>query len=236
MTYDPAAVQELLALLDDSIGDERLSDEEKRRLAAALQNGRWRENDLRRLRNRAFDLLREHLTDPRQLGLLKWLEGIVRTLDGVRAAGGSTHSEAFFSPGSDCLSAVRKCLRETRVRADICVFTLSDDRIAEDILAAHRRGIAIRLLTDNAKELDPGSDIGRLRDAGIAVAVDRTVAHMHHKFAIFDGMRLLNGSYNWTRSASDFNEENLVISDDPGLVSSFSAQFDKLWNSLVAGA
>lgn len=232
MTYDPEAVQGLLAQLADSIGDERLGDDEKRGLTLALQAAHLRDEDLRRLRNRAFDLVRERLADPRQLLLLKWLEGVVRTLDGARTPSVGVSCEAFFSPGTDCLAAIRKCLRETRTRADICIFTLSDDRIAEDMLAAHRRGVAIRLLTDNAKELDLGSDIGRLREAGIAVAVDRSAAHMHHKFAIFDGLRLINGSYNWTRSACDSNEENLVLSNDPNLVSSFSAHFDRLWQTL----
>jgi phosphatidylserine/phosphatidylglycerophosphate/cardiolipin synthase-like enzyme len=52
---------------------------------------------------------------------------------------------------------------------------------------------------------------------------------MHHKFAVIDGKTLLTGSYNWTRSAADFNEENVVVTDDPRLVSSFAAEFEKLW-------
>ena len=52
---------------------------------------------------------------------------------------------------------------------------------------------------------------------------------MHHKFAIFDGTRLLNGSYNGTRGAADMNYENLVDTDDPNLVAAFSAEFERLW-------
>ena len=53
---------------------------------------------------------------------------------------------------------------------------------------------------------------------------------MHHKFALFDRMLLVNGSYYWTRSAAERNEENLVVSDDPRLVGSFQAEFEKLWD------
>ena len=56
---------------------------------------------------------------------------------------------------------------------------------------------------------------------------------MHHKFAIFDASLLLNGSYNWTRSAAENNEENFIITDQPVLISVFHQQFEKLWNSLV---
>lgn len=71
-----------------------------------------------------------------------------------------------------------------------------------EILAAYQRKLAVRIVTDNEKELDSGSDIARCRAEGIAVRVDRSSAHMHHKFALFDGQVLINGSYNWTRSAA----------------------------------
>ena len=62
--------------------------------------------------------------------------------------------------------------------------------------------------------------------------MDRTEAHMHHKFAIFDGTWLLSGSYNWTRSASEANEENLIQSKDMPLLAQFSRRFELLWAAL----
>lgn len=234
MSREALPVHDLLAGIAASLDDARLSDEEKRDLALALRENPPRDEDLRRLRNRAFDLVRERLNDAEQRGLLKWLEGMVRTLDGGRPSPGSAPQTAHFSPGNDCLDAIRTRLRHTVRRADICVFTLSDDRISEEMLAAHRRGVVLRLLTDNEKEFDQGSDVSRLRAAGIAVAVDRGAAHMHHKFAIFDGIWLLNGSYNWTRSACEANNENLVVSQDGELLRRFSAHFETLWKALTA--
>jgi phosphatidylserine/phosphatidylglycerophosphate/cardiolipin synthase-like enzyme len=52
---------------------------------------------------------------------------------------------------------------------------------------------------------------------------------MHHKFALFDGQLLLNGSFNWTRSASLNNEENLLVTDNVVLVRSYQQQFELLW-------
>lgn len=43
---------------------------------------------------------------------------------------------------------------------------------------------------------------------------------MHHKFAIVDGRLLINGSFNWTRQAVLYNQENCVITDNSSLVSS----------------
>jgi phosphatidylserine/phosphatidylglycerophosphate/cardiolipin synthase-like enzyme len=141
-------------------------------------------------------------------------------------------SRAYFSPGDACLQAILGELGRCRHAADICVFTITDDRIASAIADLHRRGVKVRILTDNDKQYDGGSDIDRLRRAGIAVKVDETEHHMHHKFAVLDGTRLLNGSYNWTRSAAAYNEENLIITSDAELVRAFSRQFQKMWEKL----
>jgi phosphatidylserine/phosphatidylglycerophosphate/cardiolipin synthase-like enzyme len=114
----------------------------------------------------------------------------------------------------------------------VCVFTITDDRITRALLEAHERGVRVRVVSDGDKAMDPGSDIHRLRQAGVAVRVDRAEAHMHHKFAVFDRMRLLTGSYNWTRSAAAENQENVLVSDDPRLVVPFCRAFDDLWTAL----
>jgi phosphatidylserine/phosphatidylglycerophosphate/cardiolipin synthase-like enzyme len=92
--------------------------------------------------------------------------------------------------------------------------------------------VKLRVLTDNDKAFDRGSDIEEIGRAGVPVKVDRTPFHMHHKFAIFDRTRLINGSYNWTRGAANDNMENLVDTADPALVAAFAAHFEQLWAKL----
>ncbi|TDM08854.1 MAG: nuclease [Ideonella sp. MAG2] len=236
MSSPSAAIEALRQQLELSLADVRLSDDEKRALTDSLRTAQLPEEGLRRLRNQAFELVRQHLQalepeDP--LALVRWLEGVMRALDVSRTAGGAYRAQAWFSPGEDCRDAIVGQLRGCRERADICVFTLSDDRISDEVLAAHRRGVAVRLITDNDKAFDAGSDVMALRDAGVPVRVDQTPAHMHHKFALFDGRFLLNGSYNWTRSASQHNEENLVLCNDPVLLRQFGQAFEALWTDLA---
>jgi phosphatidylserine/phosphatidylglycerophosphate/cardiolipin synthase-like enzyme len=225
-------IDALLVRLDETLADTRLSDEERRSLVSALRDASPPEEGLRQLRNRAFELVRERTHDAAALSLLKWLEGVVRSLDVGRTPREPVRTEVFFSPGQGCLQLIQRQLRGARRSLDLCVFTLSDDRIAHEILAAHRRGVTVRLLTDNEKEFDAGSDVALLRGAGVGTVVDRSSAHMHHKFAIVDGAWLLNGSYNWTRSACEFNEENLVVSNDPALVGAFADQVEQLGRRL----
>lgn len=229
-----AALQALRAALAASLADGRMADDEKRGVAHEIRQAALGPEALNALRNHAFALAREQGAQHDPQALLRWLEGAMRAIDSGRAPGGiALRTTACFSPGLECLNTIVSHLRQAKHHIDLCVFTLSDDRISREVLAAHRRGVALRFVTDNDKEHDAGSDVAELRRAGIPIAVDRTEAHMHHKFAIFDGAWLLNGSYNWTRSACEHNEENLVASNDPQLVARFQAEFERLWKKLA---
>lgn len=230
MSWNPTP---LLAALDDSLADSRLSDAERRDLIAALREANPPEDGLRQLRKQAFALARTRVeAGEAAADLLPWLEGVMRALDQARLPAGLSPSRAHFSPGEDCLRAILGRLRGASRSIDLCVFTISDDRITAEILAAQGRGVQLRLITDNDKAFDAGSDVRQLMARGVPTRVDRSRAHMHHKFALFDGAWLLNGSYNWTRSASELNEENLVLSQEPGLLTAFGERFEALWQRL----
>lgn len=112
---------------------------------------------------------------------------------------------------------------------EICVFTITDDRIASTIIKSHAKGVKVRVITDNDQSEQLGSDIQKLRDAGVPVKMDISPFHMHHKFAIIDRALLLNGSFNWTKGASQSNCENIMITNTPDFVRSFSDHFETMW-------
>ncbi len=225
--------QEIDAWLARSLDDRRLSRNERQALAGFL-SGLGPEADPDALRRRAFEIAGAALVNPDDRPVLTWLEDVLKAIrEGGRAPVHQARAEAHFSPGEDCLRAIRGMLERARRTADVCVFTITDDRLSDAILDAHRRGVSVRVITDNEKAEDLGSDIGRFEASGVAVRVDRSPYHMHHKFAILDGVTLLTGSYNWTRGAARDNEENLIVTDEPRLVNPFASTFERLWAKLA---
>ncbi len=138
----------------------------------------------------------------------------------------------YFSPGTSCLNAILEQIEAARSSLKICVFTISDDRITRAILQAHRSGIKVKIVTDNEKLHDQGSDIRQLAQAGVPVRVDNTSNHMHHKFAIVDNTVVVTGSYNWTRSAALYNHENIIVTSAKPIVEGFCEEFDRLWSEM----
>lgn len=114
----------------------------------------------------------------------------------------------FFSPGDTCVKHINELIESAISELDICVFTISDDRISRALVKAMKNEVSIRIISDNTKMYDEGSDIENLAKVGIPVKIDTTDNHMHHKFMVIDQKIVLTGSYNWTRSAALYNQEN----------------------------
>ncbi|MEE1002091.1 MAG: phospholipase D-like domain-containing protein, partial [Bacteroidales bacterium] len=91
---------------------------------------------------------------------------------------------------------------------DIVVYSISNPAIVDSILAAHKRGAKVRVITDRTQAKGKGSLVGKIRDAGIPVVTNIKHKIEHNKFAVFDGKHVVSGSYNWTTNASMYNSEN----------------------------
>ncbi|WP_166819735.1 phospholipase D-like domain-containing protein [Thalassoroseus pseudoceratinae] len=218
---------------EQTLDDRRLSRSEKRALSRVLDGVALTPHNLSVLRRLAFEVAATGFNDVPARETLGWLEDVIKLL--VPSPEDSIADvESHFSPGDDCPTRIASLFQTAKRTVDVCVFTITDNRIASAIADAHRRGILVRIITDDDKSFDAGSDVERLASIGIEVRRDRSPYHMHHKFAIFDQQTLLTGSYNWTRGAAEYNEENFILSGDLRLIKPFQATFDQLWQQFAA--
>jgi cardiolipin hydrolase len=235
--------QEFGQFLNKTLDDKCLSRNERRTITDLVAQVGNDEVLLGQLRTAAVQQAATVINHPQATPILEWLEDVLKALQ-PRPAGspgaplpqtpaplapGTPVAEVYFSPSEEIIRRLIGFLNNANRTLDICVFTITDDRISGAILAAHRRGVKVRVVTDNEKSLDLGSDIAELQKAGIPLRLDSSPTHMHHKFAIADGSLLLTGSYNWTRSAAMNNQENFIITNDMRMIAGFVREFEKLW-------
>ena len=143
-------------------------------------------------------------------------------------------SKVSFSPGEDCMNDIIEQIQSASKFLDVCVFTIRDNRISDELITAYNNGIEIRIISDNEKMNDDGSDIKNLAAVGINIKIDQSPSHMHHKYMIIDELKVLTGSYNWTKAAAQYNQENIVITDNDDIVTGFIDNFSQLWETSIA--
>jgi cardiolipin hydrolase len=142
------------------------------------------------------------------------------------------YHKVLFSPGHDIPEALSLLLDSAKTSIDLCVFTISDERLAGKITDAFRRGIKVRIISDDQKIFDEGSQVKSLHAAGLPVKVDHSRYHMHNKFGVIDSRITFSGSYNWTYTAREHNQENLVVTTNYDIVHQFNNEFNKLWEQM----
>ncbi len=220
----------LLAQMEESLDDQLLSRKERKDLKALIQELNFEEGNKVWLLSKFRDLALSAVADAESEPLLAWFYEGAKLVLGADAEVSKSKGRAYFSPGDACRDAILYQLANAKTSIDICVFTISDNTIRDALLASHKRGVKVRIISDNDKAHDLGSDLHFLQDAGIAVRTDLTKVHMHHKFALFDRLVLVTGSYNWTRSAATSNYENIVVLEGQDIIPSFVAEFKRLWD------
>jgi cardiolipin hydrolase len=221
-------MDELVEYLQRSIADEVFSKDEKRTLKSMVHERLLDANQLNFLRGKVFELANAKITPANYPFIMDW----IKTATSALVPSTASTTDAFFSPGDACRNTIIQRIDGAIKQLQICVFTISDDSITKSLLAAHRRKVQIKVITDNDKSLDQGFDIDQLARAGIAVKMDITSNHMHHKFMVADQHTLITGSYNWTLSAARYNHENILLTREVNVIKSFSSEFDKLWNEM----
>ena len=217
----------LVTALRESLEDRRLSREERHELTSLLGEHALSAEERAFVRNRVFDVAKQASEVESSTAILAWAQDVIKAVEANRIE--ASQMSLCFSPGDECLESIQRLLRWCKTSADICVFTITDNRVSEAILQCAKRGVKVRVISDNDKSEDTGSDVIRLDKEGIDLRLDKSEHHMHHKFAVFDNTKALTGSYNWTRSAATGNRENILVSDDPRAVDGYAREFQRLW-------
>jgi phosphatidylserine/phosphatidylglycerophosphate/cardiolipin synthase-like enzyme len=223
-------MNELIAHIEKSIVDQYFSRAEKKSLKALIQQKSLSADKLLSLKRSIFNIAQNEAHAENFKAIIKWLEDISLTI----SSSSSAIQQVHFSPGTACREAIIQQLVAANQQVSICVFTISDNVIVDQIINCHRSGLDVKIITDNDKSFDMGSDIAHMQKQGIPVKVDDTRHHMHHKFMVIDQSVVITGSYNWTRSAAEYNHENIVLLQDSKIIKSYQAEFHRLWDAMDA--
>lgn len=224
-------IEQLIQLFQNSFTDLQFNGSDKKTIKDIIRTTGIdkREKDL--IRSKLFDIARQRIAIDEHINVLNWLEEANKSLFTRQER--NTDNDVYFSPGDECMQAIVNRIKLATGNIYACVFTISDDRISEALIQAHHFGVSVKIITDNDKLHDEGSDIKRMAGEGIPIKIDNTESLMHHKFAVIDHKIALTGSYNWTRSAANANQENLLITDVKHVITSYEREFERLWERMV---
>ena len=139
----------------------------------------------------------------------------------------TTEEEVFFSPKGGCTQAIIDNLNWAEKYIRVQAYSFTSKPIAEALIAAHKRGVDVKVLLDKSQLHGKGSKLDLLANAGVPVFIDKKHAIAHNKVMIIDGVTVLTGSFNFSSAAEDKNAENLLVVRDKVV----ARKFRNNWNS-----
>ena len=138
-------------------------------------------------------------------------------------------TEVYFSLSDNPQKEIIKNINRAQAFINIAMYVFTDKEIALPLIDAQKQGVKVRVYLDRS-QIESSYSVSRfLVQKGTKVRISTNNYIMHHKFAIIDNRLLLTGSYNWTFSANNRNDENLMAIDDPEVIARYQDQFEKLW-------
>ena len=140
--------------------------------------------------------------------------------------------ELYFSLYDDPESIIIKNIDNAKEFINIAMYTFTDREIAQAILRAKDRGVDIKIYLDRSQVNAKYSKSRYFINNGIeGIRISSNNYIMHNKFAVIDNEIVITGSYNWTASAGERNDENLLVIDDKNIIKKYQNQFNNLWNN-----
>jgi phosphatidylserine/phosphatidylglycerophosphate/cardiolipin synthase-like enzyme len=150
-----------------------------------------------------------------------------------------TIARSYFSPTDHALDkAVIPLIEGARRTLEVAMFYFTSQEIADAILAAHARGVRVRMILDAGGASSASSKHAILCAHGIAVKTENWGGKSHSKWAVADAgsigsAAVVFGSMNWTGAGDESNDENTLYVKNERFASLFHDEFEHQWGDLA---
>jgi phosphatidylserine/phosphatidylglycerophosphate/cardiolipin synthase-like enzyme len=148
----------------------------------------------------------------------------MKTQDAVQAA---------FAPWDNVEDLLIEAIAGAQRQILVQAYLLTSKKIGNALIAAHRRGVDVRVLVDGEQLVKAGSMTATaLAAAGIAVWIETKYQNAHNKVIVIDAnstnAAVITGSYNFTWTAQRKNAENiLIIRRNPALTERYALNWER---------
>lgn len=149
-----------------------------------------------------------------------------RTHTSVLSVSVTSVEGVYFSPSTETETGLITYINGAKDTLDIAIYSLTNKKIADAILSAKKRKVAIRVVVDKAQAGGKNS-LWKV----VGGKIDKKSGLMHNKFIVRDDACVSTGSFNFTENAVKNNRENLIILCDKQVAQKFSDEFDKIWRN-----
>ncbi|MGB1249172.1 MAG: phospholipase D-like domain-containing protein [Candidatus Promineifilaceae bacterium] len=140
--------------------------------------------------------------------------------------------ENYFSPETKVAPVVASAIANAESEILFLAFSFTHEDVGEAVLERAGAGVDVRGVFETVGSETSFSyypDYRRANLDNLQVRQDGNKRIMHHKVFVIDRETVIFGSFNFTKSGNDRNDENTLIVHDPEFASYFVDEFEFIW-------
>jgi phospholipase D len=161
------------------------------------------------------------------IGAASGYEGAIYFRKDYESLATTSAIQVRFSPGGQCIPFIEQAIGMAQKQVLVQAYAFTSAKIAQALMDAHQRGIIVKVLVDRSQLTAKGSQIKKVVDEGIPVALDIVPGIAHNKVMIIDDAYVLTGSFNWSNAAEYRNAENLLLITDNKVNKIYKSNWEK---------
>lgn len=142
---------------------------------------------------------------------------------------GHSRIETYFSAEGDVAGRVAEALATAQKSIHFMAFSYTHNDINAVVTQKLAQGVTVSGVFDNTQAGSKYSKYHDLKAAGADVRRDGNPRVMHHKVFIIDEKTVITGSFNFSASANESNDENLLIIEDEAIAQQYLQEFKKVY-------
>lgn len=160
----------------------------------------------------------------------KFGDNIVSETPNPRVTIDGTPVDTYFSPDDDVQASFLEIVNAAQESIYFMAFSFTADPIGEAVRARAEDGVTVAGVMDTEQvNSNVGTEFDAFNQAGLDVYRDNIDGQMHHKVMIVDESIVIFGSYNFTNSAEERNDETLLVIYNEDIAAQFIAEFQRVY-------
>ncbi len=136
--------------------------------------------------------------------------------------------ENYFAPEDEVSQKLVALVGQAKKSIHFLAFSFTDDKIGQAMIDRSKAGVAVSGVFETRGADTEYGEYPRMKKTGLDVLLDGNPYVMHHKVIVIDAAIVVAGSFNFSTSADQDNDENVVIIHNPDVARLYIEEFQRV--------
>ena len=151
------------------------------------------------------------------------------TVDQQSVVVNGTPIQIYFSPEDKVLDHMIPVVSSANSSIRFMAFSFTDFPLAKAMLDRASAGVDVAGVFEKVGSDTESSELRTFFCAKVPARQDGNPRFLHDKVIIVDNRFVISGSFNFSSNATENNDENVIIVDNPQIANLYTQEFQRVW-------